>query len=680
MIERRTRWSVADWSNEQEGLALTLSKQLNLSLLVTRLLVKRGYSEQESASRFLSCTVEQLHDPFLLKGMEQAVNRLKKAIENNEKIRIYGDYDADGVTSTSLLIRLFASLNCRFDYYIPHREKEGYGLNRGAIEQAVQDGIDLMVTVDTGISAADEIDYANQLSLDVIITDHHEPPAVIPAACAVVNPKQEDCPYPFKGLAGVGVAFKLACALLGTIPREWTDLVSIGTIADLMPLTDENRVMVQMGLKQINDSAAIGIQALAKVSGLDIHVLTSTNIAFGLAPRLNAAGRLEHAGQAVELLISNRMEAALELAERLDALNKERQAIVEEIVEQAEEQWQAKLADCRRGSSDQLNAQQEPGVIVLAGEGWNVGVIGIVASKLLEKYYKPVIILGIDRATGMCKGSARSIEGFDLHAALTSCEEWLDHYGGHQAAAGMSMRREHVASFAEAMSVLAYERLTEEDWIPKSAIDLACTLEEASLSTIEQLAMLEPFGAGNPSPKLMFNNIVVKDRRAIGKDAKHLKLQFGAGQQVLDAIGFGVGHHAALLKAGHAVDVIGELSVNEWNGRRTPQLQISDIHMGSQALMKFPEREQFIRVYQELRVLQAIDEAGAAASLGKRCGISHEAAQLVLDVFVELEFIERQGGRLTAVAAPARRDLSTSSLYQRVKRETELLNRKTADI
>src|SRR5690606_9519821 len=483
MVNRRNRWQLASWSDEFEQLAKRLSKQLSIPTLVTKLLIQRGYRDEASIEAFLYGSTASLHDQFKLADMEKAVMRIMLALERNKKVRIYGDYDADGVSSTTLLCYTFDRLGLQYDYYIPHRMLEGYGMNRAAIDKAKQEGVELIVTVDTGISAYDEVNYAASLGIDVVVTDHHEPPEQLPQAYAVVNPKQEHCPYPFKGLAGVGVAFKLATALLDKPPMEWSGVVALGTIADLMPLEDENRILVSYGLAELRKGEHIGFNALAEASGAQIEELTATKVGFGLAPRINAAGRLDHASIAVQLLTSMDKKKAEQIAAQLDALNKERQEIVEEMVVEAEEQWQ------RKKQLALEHNEQEPSVIVVAQTGWNVGVIGIVASKLLERYYKPVLVFGIDGETKTAKGSARSIEGFDLHAALSECEELLLHYGGHQAAAGMTVAVEALEQLEQKLSGLANQWLSEEDWIPKLTIDLSCKLSDVTLDTISQLSL-----------------------------------------------------------------------------------------------------------------------------------------------------------------------------------------------
>lgn len=658
MLKRKTRWQLADWNDSFEIKARRLCEELGVPPLVARLLVQRGYEDAENASVFLNGTEEHLHDPYLLHGMVAAVARIQKALAGGEKVRIYGDYDADGVSSTSLLCHVFRNLGLHYDYYIPHRALEGYGLNKTAIKLAADQGISLLVTVDTGISAYDEVEYAKECGIDVVVTDHHEPPDIIPNAVAVVNPKQKHCAYPFKGLAGVGVAFKLATALMGRPPLEWADIVSLGTIADLMPLTDENRIIVRYGLERLKKEPAIGFRALAEAAGLELESLTSTGIAFGMAPRINAAGRLDHASRAVELLTTPSYDSAILSAIGLDALNKERQRIVDDIVKEAEASWLGKLEAAAKAGSE------IPSVILVAGEGWNVGVIGIVASKLLERYYKPVVVLGIDPESGMCKGSARSIDGFDLHAALKENEALLDHYGGHQAAAGMSLRKDKLELLEQGLSMLAKSWLSEDDWIPKTSVDLRCDLEDATLATISQLSLLEPFGVGNPSPRVLFQAARVADKRAIGKESKHLKLTLGGGRSGLDAIGFGMGDMASTLAPGCRIDLVGELSINEWNGRRSPQLQLHDLHYERITSSVFPDRAQFGAVYQQLRGMKRAPKRDLADKLATICGLTVEAVRLMLDVFEELGFLSSDGAYVTVASSPAKRELASSERYQ----------------
>jgi single-stranded-DNA-specific exonuclease len=348
MLQGKARWTVGQ-SEEGGDKAQTLEKELNVSPFLSRLLAARGITESEQAAAFLHGGTDCIHDPFLLDGMDLAVGRIRRAIESGEKIRIYGDYDADGVSSTSLMVSLFKQLGCDFDYYIPHRVQEGYGLHNGAIDIAKEQGVSLMVTVDTGISAVEQIAYAASLGIDVVVTDHHEPPEHLPGAYALVNPKKSDCPYPFKQLAGVGVAVKLAQALLGRWPEELLEYVAIGTIADLMHLSDENRMMVKQGIERIRNTANPGLRALLEVSGVAVKDVNSTHIGFALAPRINASGRLLSADAAVRLLTTDSEQEAMQLADNLDALNKERQRIVDDMTKEA-----AAMVERLRDASGQL--------------------------------------------------------------------------------------------------------------------------------------------------------------------------------------------------------------------------------------------------------------------------------------------------------------------------------------
>ncbi|MFC5529246.1 single-stranded-DNA-specific exonuclease RecJ [Cohnella yongneupensis] len=595
------RWSLPV---KNDPLEAELAERLGVSRLVSGVLVARQWHSAEEAETFLNASEQQLHDPFLLKGMSVAVSRITQAIEAGEHIRVYGDYDVDGVTSTALMTRLLTTLGARFDTYIPHRHKEGYGMNEAAIDLAADAGVSLIVTVDNGISAVRQIAYAAERGIQVVVTDHHEPPASgeLPDAVAIVNPKQEDCPYPFKGLCGAGVVFKLAHAMLGRPVLEYADLAAIGTIADLMPLIGENRVIARLGLAQLRRDPVPGIRALAKASGTKPEELTSGRIGFGLAPRLNAGGRLAHASGAVQLLIAADEAEAMSLATELDELNLERQALVETTVAEADAMWKTLNADGRNRN-----------VIVLAGEGWNAGIAGLVASKLVERYYRPAIILAIDPDTGKCKGSARSIDGFNLFEALSECAELMDHFGGHTAAAGLTISWENVESLSERLHALAGEWLTEEDWQPKKRADLVCTLAQATLDAVDQLARLEPFGNGNPTPRVVIQGLTVRESRTLGKENTHLKLSVEQDGKALEAIAFGMGADQAKLVPGMRIDVLGELSVNEWNGSRKVQLIFQDWRTNE---LRLVDRRKDKDVWRSLSELTAEPVAGTAILCG----------------------------------------------------------------
>ncbi|QSF44002.1 single-stranded-DNA-specific exonuclease RecJ [Paenibacillus tianjinensis] len=564
MLHSKTRWHspAADPDTVRD-----LARSLSISPLLSSLLVTRGLDAPQEALLFMDGGAEDSHDPFLLKGMAEAVPRIRKALQDGEHILVYGDYDADGVSSTALMIYLLRYLGASFDIYIPHRSNEGYGLHNHALDWAVQQGVSLIITVDTGISAVHQIAYAAELGMEVIVTDHHEPPEHLPEAFALINPKLPDCPYPFKGLAGVGVAYKLAEALLdGKVPEEWSEIAAIGTVADLMPLLGENRSLVRRGLSSMRNSPFPGIRALLEVSGITMSTVGAVNIAFGMAPRINASGRLDHAGRAVSLLTTAHPGEAEQLAGELDLLNKERQLVVERIVAEATEKL-----------SKQIGDGEPPDIIVLAEQGWNVGVVGIVASKLLERYYRPVIILDIHPETGMCKGSARSIPGLDIYAALSSCSGLMDHFGGHPAAAGMSLHRDNLNAFAAALNEYAAAVLTPEHLVPVTAADGETEIADLTLQAALELERLAPFGMANPLPKFIVRGAAVKETRKMGQEGKHLKLVLQQGRHTIEAVAFGKGPLAELLPGGTVIDVLAELTVNEWNGSRKPQLMLQDL-------------------------------------------------------------------------------------------------------
>ncbi|MEJ8304055.1 single-stranded-DNA-specific exonuclease RecJ [Saccharibacillus sacchari] len=567
MLHSRYQWKIA---NPKQDTVEQLSSEIGVSPLLASLLVNRGYVTPEAASDFLDGdkNLDGLHDPFLLHGMEAAVQRIRTALEQKERIWVYGDYDADGVSSTALMIRLLTTLEADFGTYIPHRSKEGYGLHRHAIDLAAAEGVKLIVTVDTGISAVDQIAYAASLGIDTVVTDHHEPPAVLPQAVALVNPKLPMCNYPFKGLAGVGVAFKLSHALLGRPPEEWLDLAAIGTVADLMPLTGENRLLVAKGVERMRVHPSPGIKELLAIAGSQPEQLNSIGIAFAIAPRINASGRLDHANRAVDLLITDEQDRAEHLASVLDLLNKDRQKNVEDIVSEAIMKLETKIA-----ASDGA----VPDVIVLAGEGWNVGVVGIVASKILERYYRPTIILGIDAEKGTCKGSARSIPDFDIYEALLSVENTMQHFGGHPSAAGMSLLRERLEDFEQGLNEYAAEKLLPEHLIPVIEAETECSLADIPIPVIEGLDRMAPFGMSNPTPQFVFRNVKLQRVITMGKTNTHLKLVVEQDGCVVEAVAFGKGALAEYLNEGDRLDVLAESSINEWRGSRKPQLMIRDL-------------------------------------------------------------------------------------------------------
>ncbi|MEX2461472.1 MAG: single-stranded-DNA-specific exonuclease RecJ [Paenibacillaceae bacterium] len=607
MLQSKARWNIR---KSDEALELHLTQSLNIDPLIAKLLVTRGIKTEMEAKHFLGADVAHFHDPYLLDGMTAAVERIQRANLQREKIRIYGDYDADGVSSTSLMVLLLKQLNADYDYYIPHRVTEGYGLNRNALDLARKSGITLIITVDTGISAVEEIDYANEIGLDVIVTDHHEPPEILPQAFAIINPKKPGCPYPFKELAGVGVAFKLAQALLGRIPFELLEMATLGTIADLMPLKDENRLMVKLGLERLRTTALPGFKALLNVSGIERSTVSATHIGFSIAPRINASGRLDSADVAVRLLTTENEQEAEHLAFDLDVLNKERQRIVEEMITEA----------LLMVEKDPLFHRRK--VIVLAQEDWNVGVIGIVASKLLDRYYRPTIILGIDPKTGLAKGSARSIVGFDLYKALSQSADLFQHYGGHQAAAGMTIRQDLIPELERRLELLADEWLTAEDYLPILQADLVCDLREMPLEMIQQLNQLAPYGMGNPSPRFIFRGLRIDEMKTMGREQQHLKMLLSESKEdaacSIEAIAFNKGALSILISATARIDVYGELSINEWNGNRKPQLMMQDIQVSQTQLFDWRGTKDFEKKWTEVATRNVAIHSAAGTDKTKK--------------------------------------------------------------
>lgn len=575
MLQSAARW--IESSSFDESAADEIMQKLELHPFIARLLVLRGYTRVEQVEAFLHGAGGELHDPLQMDQMREAADRIRSAIDQGEKILIFGDYDADGVSSTSLMVRMLRMLGASFDFYIPHRVQEGYGLNCDALTWAKEQGFSLVVTVDTGISAVDEVRHASDIGLEVVITDHHEPPPQLPQAVAVVNPKKPGCGYPFKSLAGVGVAFKLAQVLLERLPEELLDLAALGTVADMMPLIGENRIIVRLGLERLRQDPGAGMKALMHTAGIERQSVDAGRIGFSLAPRINAAGRLDSAAPAVRLLTADDESAAQELAQQLDAQNTERQQIVEDTLNEAlhyiEEQ-----------------GKQHARVLVAAGSGWNAGVIGIVASKLLDRYYRPVIVLSIDAEQGKAKGSARSIEGFNLYEALTKCSDLLEHYGGHEGAAGMTVSVERLGELEQRLNEHAASSLREEDCMPVLRADTSCTLADVNLDRIGHLELLAPFGMQNPSPRFVIKGVKITDIRTVGKDDKHLKLRLADEADetiVIDAIAFGLGENRFKISSTARLDVLAEMAVNEWNGRRKPQLVIHDLRVPHTQLFDF---------------------------------------------------------------------------------------------
>jgi single-stranded-DNA-specific exonuclease len=571
MLKSKTRWIVR---KSDEKLVKMIESELKITPLVASLLVKRGIETAQSARSFLFGK-EEFHDPFLLKGMDLAVNRIHQAIDAQEPILIFGDYDADGVSSTSVLMITLRELGANVHFYIPNRFTEGYGPNEAAFRREAEKGTKLIITVDTGISAIQEAAIANELGMDLIITDHHEPGPDLPVALAIIHPKLPESIYPFRELAGVGVAFKLAHALYGAVPEHLLEIVAIGTIADLVSLKGENRLIVKKGLEKLKVTKNIGLRAILKLAGVDSQSISEETIGFTLAPRINAVGRLADADLAVQLILTDNPEEAENIATEMDALNKARQALVTSITAEA-------IEEVEKNYPTKTNK-----VLVIAKEGWNAGVVGIVASRLVDKYYRPTIILNLDPEKGQAKGSARSIAGFNLFKNLSTCADILPHFGGHPMAAGMTLNLENVGELRSRLNSLADEQLTDADFIPVTYLDEEVGLENVTLASLDEISLLAPFGMDNPKPKVLINNVDITSIKKIGSDQNHLKVLVNGNGANLDGVGFGLGPLVDQISAASKISLIGELSINEWNNIRKPQIFIRDIAVDTWQLFDY---------------------------------------------------------------------------------------------
>lgn len=547
-----------------------ISEKYRIPRVISTILLNRGI-ENEDVPSFMKKSMSNVINPNLMLDMDKAVKRICEAVKNNEKIAVYGDYDVDGITATALLYEFLTSIGADAQYYIPDRKGEGYGINIMAVNKLFKQGVKLMITVDCGITAIGEVEFAKLQGMDVIITDHHTCKERVPAAAAaILNPKREDCEYPFKHLAGAGVAFKLILALAvenkmntNEIFSKYVDLAALGTIADVVPLTGENRIIVDKGLRVMQNPARPGIRAIMELSGAFEKKITSSVIAFSVAPRLNAAGRLGTATTAVELLLTKDAAKAREIALVLDNENKERQLTEKHIFDEALEMIAA-----------DPNFEKKK-VIVLAKEDWHQGVIGIVASRLCDIYYKPCIL--ISHSNGVGKGSGRSIRSFNLFDALTHCEKYLTDFGGHSVAAGLNINMNDLDSFIKEINKYAEETLTEQDMIP--TVDIDCSLPERSLTveSAKTLSHLEPFGMGNEKPVFALSHAQVMNFAAVGTDNKHLRLRISKNNVQINCIGFGMGNLASELSVGSHIDLAFQIDINAYQGNETVQLVLKDL-------------------------------------------------------------------------------------------------------
>ncbi len=536
-----------------------------VSPLLALLLAVRGVSPNDAAA-FLSSSLSLLHDPFLLQDMDKAVGRITAALSKKERITIYGDYDVDGISAVAILLSYLRSVGADCAFYIPDRDTEGYGINEDAVRKIAKDGTKLIISVDTGITAIAETDLATSLGVDMIITDHHSVGDTLPAATAVINPKRADCNYPFPLLAGTGVAFKLVCALCGDTRKmvmDYCDIVALATIADVVPLSGENRVLTALGIRKMRKMVSPGLAALFAVSGLSTETITAEEISFYAAPRLNAAGRMGSCLPAVQLLLTGSAEEAESIAADLNRQNAVRKAIGEEIYKEA-------LLEIEK---EHLENDR---VLVLSGAGWHHGIIGIIASRLTERFFRPTILISTDEDTG--KGSGRSIPGFDLYSALQNVAPFLTRYGGHALAAGLTLPVPEIANLRNALNAYAKDTLSDADLSPTLDIDAPLDLSLPLLSVAEQLELLEPFGAGNEKPVFLLGGITISSVRT-SKDKKHLFLRLFKNGAAVDAVAFGKGTLAETIARGQTADVAGKLHINTYGGTRAAQIIIEDIHL-----------------------------------------------------------------------------------------------------
>ncbi len=617
--DKKKVWSLRYTPGNTNAEIEKLSRELSISEVVAKIIYNRGYRTQDDAQRFMSPSTEILHDPFELKDMDKAVKRITDALQKDEKITVYGDYDVDGVTSVTLLYLYLRSVGARVDYYIPLRAKEGYGVSSSAIDTLAKQGTRLMITVDTGITANREVEYARSLGIDTVVTDHHECHGELPDACAVVNPHRPDCNYPFCELAGVGVVFKLVSGLeiarcselcaeecVKNICKKYIDLVAVGTVADVMPLVDENRVIVKLGLESIDNDPRMGLSALIEAANNASQTrpatgvaekntkkkrITSGQISFSIAPRINAAGRISSASKAVELLLCESETEAKRLAEELCDINLIRQREENNIAEEAYK----RIEETHDFKNDK--------VIVLENDSWQQGIIGIVSSRITEKYGLPSILISFDGATDgdsdphdIGKGSGRSVKGINLVNALDRCREHLVQFGGHELAAGLSVMRCNIPAFRKMINDYARENFSDDLFTIKCEADLELSHDELSMQAAEELAMLEPFGVANPTPQFIVRDMTLE--RVITMSAgKHSKLMLTSGNKSFTAVCFGMSASALDIHFGEKVDLLCQLGINEYRGQRSLQLIAQDVRVSEKLEEKYQaEKEKYLSI------------------------------------------------------------------------------------
>ena len=711
-------------TEEANSAVTTIARVLGINPIIAKLLYNRGYQDPQSATSFVRMENEMLRNPFDMADMMKGVQRIKKALDSKEKITVYGDYDVDGVTSVCTLYLYLKSLGANVEYYIPNRSGEGYGVSVAAIESIRDSGSTLIITVDTGITANEEVAFAKSIGVDFLITDHHECRSDLPEAAAVINPHRPDCKYPFKELAGVGVVFKLICAyeefrsgdtrMKATlrIIKEYADLVAIGTIADVMPIKEENRIIVKYGLNMIENTNRIGLAALIDVASNKQDAkhtdrfdrnkrrkrtkITSSFIGFTLAPRINAAGRVRSATIAVELFLADKYSEAVKIAEQLCTANKERQAEENKIMQEAYDKIET------------LDINKNP-VIVLDADDWHHGVIGIVSSRITEKYSRPSILVSFDgnseeieHLENVGKGSGRSIKGMNLVDALCYCSDHLVKFGGHELAAGLSVTREQLPLFVEKINQFARENLSEEDMVPVIEADCEIGFADATLALADSLQLLEPYGVGNPVPQFIMKNIFVSEASGVS-DNKHTRLTLTDGKTSISAMYFSNSPSDLGVCSGDKVDILFNLGINEWQDRKSVQLIIRDmkISMSSANQYKFnrqkfeaikagetfaledgyfPEREDFVEVYKFLQnsLHAGVDTFTHKDLLAKFSGsnssreIGYVKLKFMIMVFKEMNLLqidefEDEKYRFRLQYSTSKKNLNKSSILKKLR-------------
>ena len=561
------RWIFND--DIDEDVVAQLSREINVSPIIAKILIQRNINDFDQAKRYFRPSLDQLHDPFLMRDMDKALERIKTAMDLNEKILIYGDYDVDGTTSVSLVYGFLKNFYNNIEFYIPDRYKEGYGISKTGIDWAAENKISLLITLDCGIKAVEMTDYANKKDIDLIICDHHLPGETLPRAFAILDSKMDDCPYPYKELSGCGVGFKLIqafCEKFGYDPDllyDYIDLVAVSIAADIVPITGENRILAYYGLKKLNENPRLGLKALIKLAGIRNEINISS-IVFGIGPRINASGRMDHAKSAVDLLLANNHKTIESLAESIDLKNLERRNFDSAITIEAIE-----MIEHEKGTKNLKST-------VLFKDDWHKGVIGIVASRCIDKYYRPTIIL--TESNGKATGSARSVNGFDIYKAISECSDLLEQFGGHMYAAGLTMEIDKVEAFKEKFERIVSERISDEQLVPLIEIDGEIDLKDVNFKFYNLLEQMAPFGPGNMQPIFVTHQLHVSGRPRILKN-QHLKFYVYQNNEdeAMEAIGFGQAKYYDLIASGMRFSMAYYIEENNYLGNKTLQLRVKDI-------------------------------------------------------------------------------------------------------